>query len=59
MWGHNMRATMSRGLPINANKSIFRIYATAPDAKRTLRDVLLADKTCADLGMAISITQSA
>ncbi|CAK0827529.1 unnamed protein product, partial [Prorocentrum cordatum] len=50
MWGHLIRSTLSRGLPINTAKSSYIVYPNTKSGKRTARTMTQEKLSIADIG---------
>ncbi|CAK0812998.1 unnamed protein product, partial [Prorocentrum cordatum] len=57
MWSHLARATLSRGLPINAKRSSYMVYANSMKGKRRARPCTASDVNFDSHGMELTITR--
>eukprot|EP00959_Pyramimonas_sp_CCMP1952_P024483 514077-Pyramimonas_sp.AAC.1 len=58
MWGHLIRSTFSRGLPISTAKSSYIVYPNTLSGKRTARTMTQEKLSIADIGFTVTITRS-
>ncbi|CAK0797405.1 unnamed protein product [Prorocentrum cordatum] len=58
MWGHLIRATLRRGLPINTKKSSFIVYPNTVAGKRATRTMIRDNHSITDMGLCVTIARS-